>query len=298
MEQINYGNIRIGVADEGRQMLSALKQVLQGFGFRNLTATQNLADIEGSLVTNSLDIIICDADMGNGGARDLITRVRKGELGNNPFVKFMLVLSSSNMDVVQGLMGCGADDLLIRPITAADLSKRLFHLSRDRKPFVVTFDYIGPDRREKTRPGTLEIPKIEVPNIILLKTRPDFKQHLLTKQINQAREKITLQLIERQAHQVSYRVEKAIESLNSEIGISQIEMMHTHLSEMVIVAEKLLPDLIKSVYAQEDIIVNTAVDVANRILKSAEPDLEDVKQLEKMSALILKSFGIPHQDVA
>lgn len=299
MDQVNYGNIRLGIADPGTQMLSALKNCSQGLGFRNVKASQDLKYIEEALTTNSLDLIICDAELGEGesDAYSLVKRVRKGELGNNPFIKFMFVLSSSNKDLVRKLIDCGADDMLVKPISPAILSKRINYMTNNRKPFVVTYDYIGPDRRADSRAEADDITKIEVPNTLQLKTRADFRQHLLTKQINQAKEKINVQLIECQACQISYKADKALVFINAGKDALGNESVRTYLDQLIAVAENLVPSLENTAYAQEDIIIHTIVDVAKRVLSTAKPDQNDVEQLNKISKLIRKSFT-PSQQIA
>ena len=293
MDQANYGNIRLGIADAGTQMLSALKNCSQGLGFRDVKASQDIKYIEESLLINSLDLIICDAELGEDGndAYSLVKKVRKGELGNNPFIKFIFVLSSSNKDLVKKLIDCGADDMLVKPISPAILSKRINYMTNSRKPFVVTYDYIGPDRRVGSRSEGDDITKIEVPNALQLKTRADFRQHLLTKQINQAKEKINIQLIECQACQISYQADKALVFINSGKSALNHHSTQESLDQLIVAAEELLPLLENTAYAQEDIIINTIINIAKSLLSAAKPDQNDVDQLNKISKLIRKSFG-------
>ena len=293
MDQTNYGNIRLGIADPGTQMLSALKNCSQGLGFRDVKASLDLKYIEESLAVNSLDLIICDAELGEDGndAYSLVKKVRKGELGNNPFVKFMFVLSSSNKDLVKKLIDCGADDMLVKPVSPAILSKRINYMTNCRKPFVVTYDYIGPDRRAGSRSEVDDITKIEVPNALQLKTRADFRQHLLTKQINQAKEKMNVQLIECQACQISYQADKALVFINSGKSALSNKTTQEYLEQLIVVAEGLVPLLENTAYAQEDIIINTIINVAKSVLSAAKPDQNDVEQLNKISKLIRKSFS-------
>lgn len=300
MDQINYGNIRLGIADAGTQMLSALKNASQGLGFRDVKASQDLKLIEDALATNSLDLVICDAELGEGesDSHSLVKSVRRGELGDNPFVKFMFVLSSSNTDFVRKLIDCGADDMLVKPISPSILSKRINHLTNSRKPFVVTYDYIGPDRRANSRSEANDIEKIEVPNALQLKTRADFRQHLLTKQITQAKEKINVRIVECQACQISYQADKALVFINSGEDTLGNKSAKTHLDQLIEGAKNLVPLLENTAYAQEDIIVNTISDVAKRILSDPKPKSNDVDQLNKISKLVRKSFASSQQVAA
>lgn len=300
MDQANYGNVRLGIADPGTQMLSALKNCSQGLGFRDVKASQDLKYIEESLALNSLDLIICDAELEEDGndALSLVKRVRRGELGNNPFIKFIFVLSSSNKDLVRKLIDCGVDDMLVKPVSPAILSKRINYMTNCRKPFVVTYDYIGPDRRADSRSEADDITKIEVPNALQLKTKADFRQHLLTKQINQAKERINIQLIECQAGQISYQADKALVFINSGKSALNNKSTQEYLEQLITVSEELVPLLENTAYAQEDIIINTMANVAKSLLSAAKPNQNDIDQLNKISKLIRKSFNSSQQVAA
>jgi len=70
--------------------------------------------------------------------------------------------------IVNRAINSGADDLLARPFSAATLGERLNIQIERRKGFVVTGDYVGPDRRhDESRAGAL---CIEVPNALRMKT--------------------------------------------------------------------------------------------------------------------------------
>ena len=61
-------------------------------------------------------------------------------------------------------MNSGPDDLLLIPFAPDQIMSRLKILVERRKPFVVTHDYIGPDRRTAPRPGTTSATQFQVPN--------------------------------------------------------------------------------------------------------------------------------------
>jgi DNA-binding response OmpR family regulator len=50
------------------------------------------------------------------------------------------------------ILNSGADGLLLRPFSAAVLDQRIRTHVMQQKPFVVTEDYIGPERRAVSRP--------------------------------------------------------------------------------------------------------------------------------------------------
>jgi hypothetical protein len=60
------------------------------------------------------------------------------------------------------------DGLLIKPMSANSLKRHLDVIMLDRKPFIVTSSYIGPDRRNDPS-HTSNIPLIDVPNTLKVK---------------------------------------------------------------------------------------------------------------------------------
>jgi hypothetical protein len=68
------------------------------------------------------------------------------------------------------VLDSGADDLVLRPFSAATLGQRIrTHVER-RKGFVVTTDYVGPDRRrDATRPSNVNL--FDPPNSLEMKVR-------------------------------------------------------------------------------------------------------------------------------
>ena len=86
-----------------------------------------------------LDLIIVDADLPDGDVFETIAWMRNGDIGYNPFVP--------------------------APISAGEVFKRILSIINDRKPFVVTSDYIGPDRRASKRRDP-SVPLTDVPNTL------------------------------------------------------------------------------------------------------------------------------------
>ena len=68
-------------------------------------------------------------------------------------------------------MASGEDDVLIRPFSASFLAERVRTLVDARKDFVVTSDYIGPNRR-KASDRSNYVSMLEVPNTLRIKARP------------------------------------------------------------------------------------------------------------------------------
>jgi len=92
--------------------------------------------------------------------------IRNGQLGSDPFLPILIASDPPDADEMRVLADSGVDAVLVRPLSVGKICDRLRLLTTKRRPFVVTADYIGPDRRAAPRPGAIEVPLMEVPNAL------------------------------------------------------------------------------------------------------------------------------------
>lgn len=99
---------------------------------------------------------------------------------------------------------------MVRSLVPKHLLDRVDHLAHGRKLFVVTHDYIGPDRRRGVRPEMPSAPLIEVPNPLKVKAGSAVDEIRLQEMIDTAATMINEQKIERHAVQIRYLVERIL----------------------------------------------------------------------------------------
>ena len=98
-------------------------------------------------------------------AFDTIRGIRNREVGDCPFVVLVALTKKPSLEVVQAALAAGADDMAVKPVTARALRERVVNQIENRKEFIATDDYLGPDRRADDRELTKDDPAaIEVPN--------------------------------------------------------------------------------------------------------------------------------------
>ena len=105
---------------------------------------------------NAIDLIIAANEFPDGSFSDLTHRIRHHEIGDDPYLVVITLMTNPNSESIREVIGSGTDDLLTKPISPAQLIERVENLTRERKRFVVTTDYVGPHRRQKSGPGSRE----------------------------------------------------------------------------------------------------------------------------------------------
>ncbi|MFC3678485.1 response regulator transcription factor [Ferrovibrio xuzhouensis] len=156
--------ISILFGDPNRGMRMQYRAALRAEGFTQLHEFDTLENFPALCQKVQPDLIFMDAAMPEGNPADTVHDLRHGSLGSNPFVPIIIATWDASRSVVHRIIDCGADDVLIKPLSTQSISGRIQALADNRKPFVVTADYIGPDRRRSSRPSGGDPALLTVPN--------------------------------------------------------------------------------------------------------------------------------------
>ena len=226
-------SVRLAVADRSAELRRDVVGRLKALGFKRIVETAKLGELEQMVRHNAVDLVICEDSFDDGSAGDLVRRLRHHEVGQNPFLVVIMVLARPSQEAVRQAIDSGADDLLLKPLDVKKLIGRIALLTRTRKDFVVTTDYVGPDRRAKERPGTERVPKIPVPNPL----QPDSGGPLkggMQAEIDRVAKIINEQKLERHAFQLDWLVRRLIRAEQEQLTASDVT---GHVERLAYVAE-------------------------------------------------------------
>lgn len=220
MDQSNRANVDFVFADEDAQFRLGLRNALAHEGYQNIRDCSSVSKIYDAFQSGAPDLLLIDAHMEDGAAFDIISKIRRSELGSNPFLTIMVTLWQPDGDLVKRVIESGVDDLLLKPLSTAQMMQRIEQHAKERQRFVVTADYIGPQRRkdrekDDTEEG-LKLEAIEVPNTLGAKSRgeevDDFE---LQKMIAEAQTEINEQRLKRNAPEIAALVRDIVPSYQS-----------------------------------------------------------------------------------
>ncbi len=164
LQQMDRVVVFIGEPDDDAR--KELRQILNHAGLKQVSAHASLANLKALMAQMSPDLIILADDL-DPGVFDFIRDIRHNRLGINPFVLITTLVAPDHTDAVKAAMQAGTDDIIIKPVKEEQLLQRLKRVTVNRAAFVVTSDYLGPDRRAKNRPSAIR--RINVLNTMLEK---------------------------------------------------------------------------------------------------------------------------------
>jgi len=154
----------IGEPDE--QARRELRQILNHAGVRQVSAHGSLANLTTMVSQLPPDLIMVSDEL-DPQVFEFVRNIRHNKVGTNPFVLIITMVAPDHLESVKRAMQAGTDDIIIKPVKEEQLLQRLKRVMMNREAFVVTSDYLGPDRRGKNRPS--KIRRINVLNTMLEK---------------------------------------------------------------------------------------------------------------------------------
>lgn len=102
--------------------------------------------------SNPIDILLLDWLMPKGDGLSLLKWLRSHKKESVRFLPTIFCSAYTSEDVVIKGRNAGANEVLVKPVSAEKLARRIMHIIEKPRPFVKTPDFFGPDRRRKEVP--------------------------------------------------------------------------------------------------------------------------------------------------
>lgn len=165
MSGFEYAQAHVVLFDPIRVNMRTTRYALQQIGFKDIASTSNIVELQNTVADVSPHLLIIETADNEDEAFNLVRKIRSGDISQNPFMSILLTGWKRDADIIRSAIGSGADDIMMRPFSTTFAEDRIKTLIKARKPFIVTSDYTGPDRRrDPTRKSGIK--PIEAPNLL------------------------------------------------------------------------------------------------------------------------------------
>ena len=161
---LDLSRVKALVCEPSGLIRQGIRLALNNVGIRAITEANTFLAAHKACEEGEHDFLVLNQEIEANDATYILREMRAGNLGKDPFIVSVMLLASREEPTVRAAMDSGPDDLLLIPFAPDQLMNRLKTLVERRKPFVVTHDYIGPDRRSSARPGATSATQFHVPN--------------------------------------------------------------------------------------------------------------------------------------
>ncbi len=291
-------DVRILFGEPESSLRHAIRAALNREGYNAVLDFDRVAPLRDAIEKGEPDLIVMDSEMDQGMADSLITELRNNKLGKNPFIPIIVTLWEPTQASVRRIASSGTDDMILKPLSPAQVFDRIKVLVNNRKRFVVTSDYIGPDRRNDEQRGS-EIPTIEVPNTLRSKVKGEpVDRSLIDAAIEEAQKDINDQRLKRNAFQIGFLVNLLLPELKKfDVTDDRIKTVE----KLANVSRDTGNRMKGTDYEHVTTLCSSMIRIASSISDSiTHPDPKDVSLLKPMSEAIIAAFnpGSSSEDMA
>jgi DNA-binding response OmpR family regulator len=191
---ISLDSARVLHIDFEAESRSQLEDTLRGIGFDHIAACDISGKFAEMLTAEKPDLVFVDIDAEADWAFQTIRAIRNGDIGESAFVVIVALTKKPELEAVQAALQAGSDDMVVKPVTAQVLRQRILNQIENRKEFIATEDYVGPDRRADTRELTDDDPAaIKVPNSLRHSATGDESAALTDERIKETLRSLSVQ---------------------------------------------------------------------------------------------------------
>lgn len=147
--KMDLGNTKVLVVDDDLHALDLLVSVLSGFRIKQPVVCRDGEQACEAISRQAFDLIILDAEMPGEDGFSVLSDTRAKTKSPNFTAPIMMMSAHTSIDRVYRARNAGANIVIKKPIVPAILLKRIEWLARDRRDFVESDGFRGPDRRTK-----------------------------------------------------------------------------------------------------------------------------------------------------
>lgn len=205
MTKLDLDKVHVLLYETKANIRRVIKFALLEIGFQEVHECTNLGDVKTVLRMYNPDLMILDLDQGHKAVSRFMRDIRHQYSGDNPFVVSIATTWRADPEIVRAALDGGVDDIIMKPISVQILSQRINNLIHNRREFIATTDYVGPERRseEFRSPSEKDPGHIKVPNSLRYKATGDEKAVVDDAAVKAALEAVVLQKIQRLSIELS-----------------------------------------------------------------------------------------------
>ena len=133
-------------------MLNIVKTILRGFGAVHVFESKSADEAIQRLRNDAIDIVVLDYLMDDEDGVAFLRRLRHETNSPAPFVPVIMLTANSERARVEAARDAGVTEFCAKPVTAAEMIRKVGAVIDHPRHFVRSNSYFGPDRRRRDDP--------------------------------------------------------------------------------------------------------------------------------------------------
>ena len=150
---VSLSRVRFLIVDDNTHAVNLVKAMLRGFGADQLYDAQTIDAAQRRMKITPCDIVILDYMLGAEEGVTFARWLRNDPDSPAPYTPIILLTGHADRPKIVAARDAGVNEFCVKPVTPADLMKRIAWVIDRARPFVRSQTYFGPDRRRHDDPN-------------------------------------------------------------------------------------------------------------------------------------------------
>lgn len=150
---VSLSRARFLIVDDNTHAVNLVKAMLRGFGADQLYDAQTIDAAQRRMKITPCDIVILDYMLGAEEGVTFARWLRNDPDSPAPYTPIILLTGHADRPKIMAARDAGVNEFCVKPVTPADLMKRIAWVIDRPRPFVRSQTYFGPDRRRHDDPN-------------------------------------------------------------------------------------------------------------------------------------------------
>lgn len=149
-------NFNILLVEDYEFIQSLVVSMLRAFGVGNVIVCSNGEEAKHLITLNQagdgarpIDIVLTDWMMPGGMGSEFMAFIRNHRNETIRFMPIIMLSTFVNERAVMAARDAGANEVLMKPLSAEKMASRILSVINHPRPFVKTASFFGPDRRRR-----------------------------------------------------------------------------------------------------------------------------------------------------
>jgi DNA-binding response OmpR family regulator len=223
--------ITVYIGEKNYYERNQLRDMFKSQGIVQVVCHANMEGLKEVMVEMPPDLLVISDDF-DTNVFDAIKEIRSQKLGDNPFLLITMLVSATRPQSLKQAIGTGVDDIIVKPLTPERVQERLRLVTFHRQPFVVTDDYMGPQRKNMELKGRVK--RISVLNTFLEKVNGrDFDKTTLKQAVEGSLQQVLQAKLDSQSFRLGEVCERLVSAYDSQMISEEVQ------SDLILLADVL-----------------------------------------------------------
>ncbi len=233
----DFSEVSVVLFNSTPGMRRTMRDAFDNLRIRKIEDCRDIEVAREAVINNEPDIVFLDHEKNQDAVCALINDIRHNNVGANPFMVIILVTWDTDELTIAAAMQAGADDIVSMPVSINVLKARIENMILNRKKFVVTSQYVGPERRKHERARALssadDIDSIVVPNNLRYKVAGDTEAAANADVIEEANRVVDQHLLHRMMTELSQQATRLEAQVREQDHFEIPEETLGHMSDLL-----------------------------------------------------------------